>query len=39
MIGTYVVKERTVKNTLKLVILTICFDGLDKKSIVSTFLR
>ena len=37
MIGTYVVKEGTVKNTLKLVILAICFDGYGKKPILSTF--
>ena len=34
MIGSYVVKEGTVKNTLKLVILTICFDGYGKNPIL-----
>ena len=30
MIGTYVVKEGTVNNTMNLVIPTICFEGYDK---------
>ena len=34
MIGTYVVKEGTVNNTLKLVILTICFDGYGKNPLL-----
>ena len=31
MIGAQIVKEGTVKNTLNMVILTICFDGYGKK--------
>ena len=37
MIGTYVVKEGTVNNTVNLFILTICFDGYGKKATFKYF--